>query len=109
MHVLKSIINKEKLENIISKQEKNKRNEKHYINKSESLLKIDSIKILNDISQQIKRLQNKLNLENKILMKLIKQKKSDSEKCKKTMEKYKEMENNLEENLEKKNKVKRRK
>ena len=59
MHVLKSKINKEKIENIISKLEKNKAKENHNINKSESFLKIDSIKILNDISQQIKQLQNK--------------------------------------------------
>ena len=102
MHVLKPKINKEKIENIISKLEKNKRNEKHNINKSESFLKIDSIKILKDISQQIKELQNKLYLENKILMNLNKQKKADSEKYKKSIEKYKEMEKNLEENISKK-------
>ena len=45
MHVLKSKINKEKIENIISKLEKNKANENHNINKSESFFKIDSIKI----------------------------------------------------------------
>ncbi len=109
MHVLKPKINKEKIENIISKLEKNKRNEKHNINKSESFLKIDSIKILKDISQQIKELQNKLYLENKILMNLNKQKKADSEKYKKSIEKYKEMEKNLEENISKKNKVKKKK
>ena len=108
MHVFKSKINKEKIENIISKVD-NKRNEKHNINKSESFLKIDSIKILNDISQQIKQLQNKLYLENKILMNLNIQKKSDSEKYKKAKEKYQEMENSLEEKLSKKNKVKKKK
>ena len=109
MHVLKSKINKEKIENIISKLEKNKANENHNINKSESFLKIDSIKILNDISQQIKQLQNKLYIENKILMNLNKQKKIDSEKYKKAMEKYKEIEKSLEENKSKKNKIKKKK
>ena len=109
MHVLKPKINKEELENIISKLEKNKRNEKHNINKTESFLKIDNIKILNDISQQIKQLQNKLYLENKILVNLNKQRKADSEKYKISMENYKEMEKYLEDNLSKKNKVKKKK
>lgn len=109
MHVLKSKINKEKIENIISKLEKNKRNEKHNINKSESFLKINSIKILNDISQEIKQLQNKLYLENKILMNLNKQRKTGDEKYKQTLEKYKKLESNLEEKLSKKNKVKKKK
>ena len=109
MHVLKPKINKEELENIISKLEKNKRNEKHNINKTESFLKIDNIKILNDISQQIKQLQNKLYLENKILLNLNKQRKADSEKYKISMENYKEMEKYLEDNLSKKNKVKKKK
>ena len=109
MHVLKPKINKEELENIISKLEKNKRNEKHNINKTESFLKIDNIKILNDISQQIKQLQNKLYLENKILLNLNKQRKADSEKYKISMENYKKMEKYLEDNLSKKNKVKKKK
>ena len=85
---------------------KNSNKTSNKINKTKSYFQINKINILNRKYKEIKILQNKIQTENKIFLKLKKEKEIESEKYKKILENHNQMERNLEKNFKKHSKIK---